>query len=165
MKEVSAGFQLYEISRRIFKAAHTESNPAHYQCRELVEPFYFTINNFSFKLNPPFWWDGASIPQFAWSIIGNPWEQDVAPGALVHDCLYATQIFPREICDEIFFQINKKNGMGWFKNHTIYRSVRMGGGSAWKEKTEKHIVKCREHLEINNNPINKIYFYKAFVEL
>jgi hypothetical protein len=89
--------------------------------------------------------DFASIPRAFWSFL-RPDGEYTYP-AIVHDWMYWTQDRPREEADEIL-----KYGMQDFDIEpatvqTIYRAVRVAGGSAWrgnaelKARGEKRILK------------------------
>lgn len=145
-------YDMYETSKRYFKNAenfmHLSDNKLQY--RKLTETFHFVINGNYFEILPGFWWDGASIPRFLWTLIGSPWEEDIAPGALIHDVLYGSQVFKRKISDEVMYHINVLNGMGKIKANSVYSGLRMGGSGAWNNKTKEIINGVRKHLKIND---------------
>lgn len=99
--------------------------------------------------------DGASIPQFLWSIFGNPFEGSVIAGGLVHDGGY------QEGCsltkwewDNILYYIIRAEGMNYIKAQCIYAGVRVGGSKFWndyrkKDKTRKenHVTVIKEKLK------------------
>ena len=94
--------------------------------------------------------DFASIPRFAWSIIGHPAGKH-GKAAVVHDWLYrypddglTIPVAPtpacvqlptrtRRRCDQIFLEAMKVLGIGWWKRSTMYCAVRVGGRGAWKK--------------------------------
>lgn len=151
-------FQNNETSQRFFRSAEKElglsENRLEY--RRLKEDFWFVINGNFFVIKAGFWWDGASIPKFLWGIIGNPWEEDIAPGALIHDALYGSQVFERVYSDHVMYTVNDINNMGGIKNHLVYRGLRMGGWAAWKQKTKEQIEGVRSHLYINGTKSTRI---------
>ena len=165
--------QNFEESRRFFPVEgsfHPEGKNLKY--RRLTRDFNFSIENIDFTIKEGFWWDGASIPQILWSILGDPWEEHVACAALVHDVLYATQIFPREYADKIFYEINALNGMGVIKNNLFYTGVRVGGKVAWDGKIIDSICGARKHLKMKlfgenyeNSIINNMFGYKQLQPL
>ena len=80
--------------------------------------------------------DFASIPRFAWPIIGHPTGK-YGKAAVIHDWLYE---FPsdgveeqrsRRRCDQIFLEGLKVLGVGWWKRSTMYSAVRVGGWVGW----------------------------------
>ncbi len=74
--------------------------------------------------------DGASIPQFAWSLIGGPLGP-YAPAAVVHDKLYKTQKRLREESDLIFYEAMQVLKVPFWKRWTMYHSVRTCGWMPW----------------------------------
>jgi len=56
--------------------------------------------------------------------------------AVVHDYLYTTQIFSREIADLNLRKLSKKEGLSKFWSNIMWLGVRIGGGSPdhWKQK-------------------------------
>lgn len=142
-------FQDYENSKRIFKKAYKHPEGKKLEFRRLSEDFSFVVDGTCFVIKKGFWWDGASIPKIFWSVIGDPWEADIAPGALIHDILYGTQYYNRKKTDQILYEVNKINGMNSVKNYAVYNGVRMGGWKAWNEKTEEVIAGNSRHLFIN----------------
>jgi len=79
-----------------------------------------------------FVFDGASIPQIAWSIIGHPLDQEYLAPAAVHDKLYRTQEFSRSKTDHIFKQAMRDKGVDWWKRTIMWSFCRMFGWIPWK---------------------------------
>lgn len=77
--------------------------------------------------------DGASIPKFAWSIIGGPLGR-YAPAAVVHDECYRRKLYPRKRCDQIFLEAMKVLRIWIIKRLMMYRAVRLFGWMAWNKK-------------------------------
>jgi len=76
--------------------------------------------------------DGASIPKFAWSIVGHPFSKKVRAGAVLHDWLYRNGVVPRGEADQIFYDALREYNMGYFKAQAFYMAVRTFGGSSYK---------------------------------
>lgn len=82
--------------------------------------------------------DLASVPQMFWPVIDPT--NDVGPGSLVHDWLYATRgvvrpwlpVISRAKADAIFYRALRANGVGWWKAQTMWSAVRVGGAKAWR---------------------------------
>jgi len=70
--------------------------------------------------------DLASIP-----VIVPKWvAQKVAnhlEAAVVHDFLYRTGAYTRELCDHIFLAAMEAAGVPWWRRQLMYRGVRLGG--------------------------------------
>jgi len=77
--------------------------------------------------------DGASIPRFAWPIIGSPLTGKYRAAAIIHDYCYFMQMFSREISDMIFLNAMKVLKVSKWKRYIIYWAVRMFGKWAWKK--------------------------------
>lgn len=81
--------------------------------------------------------DGASIPRFAWSIVGHPFSGYLA-AAVVHDYLYRKGSVPlcsRKDADKVLRDLMRTLGYGWIKARTFYFAVRVAGWRSWKKKT------------------------------
>lgn len=92
--------------------------------------------------------DFASIPRLLWNLL--PPTGSYGKAAVVHDWLYrhcgmvtiSTPLqhdvkgvtYSRAECDEIFREAMEVLGVGWFTRQTIYRAVRMFGGSSYRCK-------------------------------
>lgn len=74
--------------------------------------------------------DGASIPKFAWSIIGGPLGR-YAAAAVVHDYLYHKKIYSRSKADAIFLEAMGVLKVPWWKRRTMWLAVRMAGWIPW----------------------------------
>lgn len=79
--------------------------------------------------------DGASIPRFAWSIVGHPFDVFLEDCA-VHDYLYSPDNteFDRYEADYILKETmwNRRYKVSAFKRESLYRSVRLFGWAAFK---------------------------------
>lgn len=81
--------------------------------------------------------DGASIPQFAWSIVGHPFS-GYLEAAVVHDYLYAKQSddlkINRKQADKILRELMWNMGYSAPKVAAFYMAVRMGGWASFKRR-------------------------------
>jgi hypothetical protein len=77
--------------------------------------------------------DGASIPQFMWSIVGHPFQKNVRPAAILHDYLYRNKLFTRKRCDQIFYDAMRYETVSYFKAQSFYISVRNFGKLSYKK--------------------------------
>lgn len=108
---------------------------------------YQLMNNFSFK-----WKHGGVLKGYErdtyimrvpknylsdWGSIPRPFQgifnatNDIAPAATVHDFAYSIELFERHICDRMFYDALRTNGVGWLRAQTLYKAVRLGGFLAW----------------------------------
>ena len=92
--------------------------------------------------------DFASVPRFAWPIIGHPTGR-YGKASVVHDWLYRypksgvltvgqfDMCIPiprtRRRCDQIFLEGMQVLGISWWKRTVMYSAVRVGGGKPWKQ--------------------------------
>ncbi len=84
------------------------------------------------RIKEGFIFDFASIPKFAWGIVGSPATGLHRYGAILHDYLYYLHFFNNRLyADCVFYTFNEQEGLGKVKNKLMYQSVRTFGGSAW----------------------------------
>jgi hypothetical protein len=76
--------------------------------------------------------DGASIPRFAWRVIGHPFESEYIDVFVEHDYDYQTGRISRYEADEKMLKGLKDRGCGYLKRYTIYWAVRIFGGSYYR---------------------------------
>jgi hypothetical protein len=101
----------------------------------LTQPFMYCDNVNGYVTAPKdFDSDLASIPESVQSLVPKVGTYDAA--ALIHDWLYATMLFSKTECDNIFLRAMKDAGVSYFKRYTIYWAVRLFAGDAWED--------CRE---------------------
>lgn len=91
-----------------------------------------------------FIFDGASIPQGLWSLIGNPFDPNWIAAALCHDALYAAQLMDRHACDkELFHIMCRTSQLGADHAREFFIAVDNFGGWTWRKHTEKSILDAR----------------------
>jgi len=106
----------------------------------LLTPFEYYVgddaNNEVIFVHAGFKTDFASIPRFAWPIIGHPTGR-YGKAAVVHDYLYSdpsagvAEARSRRRCDQIFLEGMQVLGVGWLKRSVMYSAVRLFGSAAW----------------------------------
>lgn len=80
--------------------------------------------------------DGASIPRVLWSALGGPFEGDHRTPALLHDETYASQIHPRKVADQMFYEALRFYGVNPIKARTLWMAVRLFGGRPWSTRRD-----------------------------
>ena len=91
-----------------------------------------------------FVFDGASIPQWLWSVVGNPFDPNWLAAALCHDALYAAELLDRHACDkELFHVMCMTSQQGADKAREFFIAVDLFGGFTWRKHTEKSILDAR----------------------
>jgi hypothetical protein len=94
-----------------------------------------------------FVYDGASIPQFLWSLYP-PINSKYFWSSLIHDYLYTTQKYPKILADIIFFLCVKKESNSIKLALRFYFAVAFGGKRAWNENKEK--LKKKQEAVLKN---------------
>lgn len=92
---------------------------------ELMQPFEYINPPDYYKVPIGFISDGASIPRFAWTIIGAPWSGRYTKASVIHDYLCETHLIPRKKADKVFLDGMKILKVHWFKRWLMYRAVRI----------------------------------------
>lgn len=77
--------------------------------------------------------DFASIPRlpFVYRRLGNRGHK----AAVLHDWLYATNAYPRNLCDYFFYYALIESGIGYLDAKLMYTGVRLGGADAYNTYT------------------------------
>ena len=92
--------------------------------------------------------DGASIPRPLWSVIGHPFSPKLIAPAFVHDMLYCSESFERDVCDKIFYELLLEDNF-FIKSETIYLTVRTFGWiTTWRGHTEESVADARTKVRI-----------------
>ena len=114
----------------------------------LLEDVTVEVLGYSIRVKKGFDFDGASIPQSLWSVYGNPLSGKFRIAALVHDALYASEYFPRELADAIFLDLMKQHEVGYIKRQTMYYAVRSAGWYVWRGHTKKEVEKYKGFCDV-----------------
>ena len=77
--------------------------------------------------------DGATIPRFAWPIIGSPLTGKYRAAAILHDFLYYSARYSRKRCDEIFLEAMTVLKVNKVKRTIIFWAVRFGAKWSWNK--------------------------------
>jgi hypothetical protein len=75
--------------------------------------------------------DGASIPKWAWTVIGHPFKEYLE-AAVIHDYLYRNSIGTKSHADKVFLQAMKDLKVNIVKRRLMYWAVVVGGRGSWK---------------------------------
>jgi hypothetical protein len=104
---------------------------------KLTEPFEYRDNPLVITVPVGFITDGASIPRFAWGLIGSPWSGRYSRAAVVHDWGYFKQAMPRLTVDRIFLQGMRILGVPRWKRILMYAAVRAFAWKPWNDYKRK----------------------------
>ena len=74
-------------------------------------------------------WDGATIPQACWSVMGHPLEADFRWASLWHDrlCEQTDTIEQRGFADAVFLELLRQSGVGFWRRWAMWLAVRVYG--------------------------------------
>ena len=81
-------------------------------------------------------WDGASIPRWAWSIMGHPLEGDLRLPSLIHDwlCEHSATPADRMVADAISFLLLSRAGVSRWRRICLWAAVRFYALVIWRPK-------------------------------
>lgn len=123
-------------------------------CWYLEEDFYLRIGDYIYLIKKGFDFDGASIPKWAWSIIGHPLMMWILLAALFHDGMYAANLIPRDDADWLFIEIIQacdratpidsswfgsrlaQEESRWSRRNKCWSAVRVAGGGIYPKNAE-----------------------------
>lgn len=88
---------------------------------------YWTPTGTIFHVEAGFIFDGASIPDFAWSIVGHPYMPGYRRPSAVHDYLMRYQTVPSHEAHRYFYYCLLLEGVSRWRALTLYNSVRLFG--------------------------------------
>jgi len=115
---------------------------------KLLEDVIYTLpDGRRILIKKGFIFDGASIPRFFWRVIGHPLDHEFIRAVLLHDGLYAAELLAQSLSDEAFLEFMKYyDDIGWFKRNTMYKGVRIGGSTVWKNHTVESVNNARAYV-------------------
>lgn len=116
------------------------------QAYEVTEPLVWNDNLSIIQVNPKFDFDGASVPQCLWSFGFSPMTGGYQRSACLHDALYASEYFPREICDVLFLEAMESEGVGYMKRYSMYYAVRSFGWTVWKGHKNEEVNEYKKYV-------------------
>lgn len=127
------------------------------QAYEVDSPLVYERENQIIQVNPGFDFDGASIPQALWGIVGSPMTGGYQKSACLHDALYASEYFPRDECDAIFLEAMES------EMEALLRAREDANikGSSWKEKLAYSKEAISIELDRKAYKIKRSIMYKA----
>ena len=116
------------------------------QAFEVLEPLVYDNGLVIIQVNPKFDFDGASIPKALWSVIGSPMTGGYQRAGCLHDALYASEYFPREVCDALFLEAMKSDGVGYVRRYAMYNAVRAFGWMVWRNHKQEEVNAYRKYV-------------------
>lgn len=122
-----------------------------YQAYEVTKPLVWEDGEVIIQVNPGFDFDGASIPRALWSVVGSPMTDGYQRAGCLHDALYASEYFPREVCDMLFLKAMESDGVGYLKRRAMYRAVRAFGWTVWKGHKSEEVNAYKKFITVISN--------------
>ena len=126
-------FMFERIAARRYRLTREFSYQYKPGCFILIEPGFIT--------------DFASVPRVFWWAYP-PDGGKYTKSAVIHDAIYAAELFPRDACDSLFLEAMINEGCGWFDRNTIYGAVRSFGWITWNGHTSESRRKARKFVSI-----------------
>ncbi len=101
----------------------------------LLEPLEINWNGRGLIVPAGFKSDGASVPEFLWSTVSPAIDPRTVRGAVAHDYVYRhhPEGWTRADADNMFYDLIREDGLGWWRAQKCYWGVRLFGGKAWEE--------------------------------
>ena len=105
----------------------------------LQEPLEFIWNGHIVYVPAGFESDGVSTPRCLWSSISPAIHPQTLRAGIAHDYIYRTQPddWTRKDADEMFYDLCRADGLGWWRAQKAYWGLRMFGGVAWRENANR----------------------------
>lgn len=132
----------YSYDRKQYHSPHRLSDPLSGEFVDLWETHetfdMYTPEDEHIHIPSGFQYDKGSVPRWAWKLIPRDDRKGIIP-FLVHDFLYEKQSIGgqpilRKYADQIFYDLLRQEGMGWFRAKMAYRAVRLGGWAYWNKR-------------------------------
>ena len=120
------------------------------QAYEVTKPLVWEDSELVIQVNPGFDFDGASVPRALWSVVGSPMTDGYQRAACLHDALYACEYFPRDVCDTLFLEAMKSDGVGYARRYAMYWAVRGAGWTVWNKHKQEDINEYRKFITCIN---------------
>lgn len=112
----------------------------------LIAPLEYENKQIKITIYQSFEFDGASIPESLWTIIGCPFGGLYTKASCLHDALYASHVFDKKTSDKLFHEAMIASGVKEQTAKQMYLAVRAFGDQAYNEKYE--IQKNRNLIEV-----------------
>lgn len=115
---------------------------------ELTEPLIYESDIVGPIIVPAgFVFDKNSVPfGFRWLFPVAGRKSDYA--ATLHDWLYATELYPREVADCIYLEAMELADVSFLRAKSKYYAVKIGGGFVWSDHTKSSISAARDLIDL-----------------
>lgn len=109
----------------------TSPVPGRPRLYRLREALHVPVGPFLVVVPAGFLTDGATIPRFAWPLVGHPMHGPYQAAAVCHDHFYTTQELSRLVADALFCEILRQYGVSRRRARLMYGAVRLAGWLPW----------------------------------
>ncbi len=118
-------------------------------------------------LVPPGWeTDYGSVPRIFWNIV--PPLGRYSAAYVLHDYLYESEAFDRDVCDWLLLLALQDLGASWLERNTIYSAVREFGWIVWAGHDPAHVRSAKQLARVaqlkimsKNNPYDLEFNYET----
>ncbi len=100
------------------------------------------------RIKSGYQFDGASIPRFLWRLCGHPFQSPRDAAALLHDWLYSSKWFTRDIADTIYREAQVFMGISKWKAWVEYAALRVFGDAAWNGNGNDKMLNAEKYGSI-----------------
>ena len=115
---------------------------------EVIRDISITYKRTKITVPKFFQYDGASIPPFAWQLIGTPFNPQFMIAAVFHDWLYHTHQFDRETSATIFYELLIRDKVRKTKAVIMHNFVKQFGEWYWENDKDDRAYLKRLRLRI-----------------
>lgn len=96
---------------------------------QLAEDFIVRVVDHTIVAPAGFVSDLESVPRLP--VIYTLFKNRAPKSAVLHDWLYHQRTFSRSVCDDVFLDAMRVEGVAWWVRRSMYLGVRIGGGAAY----------------------------------
>jgi hypothetical protein len=89
----------------------------------LLNELIWHKEGWKFRVPAGFVYDGASIPDFAWSIVGHPFMRGYRRPAALHDWMCREKLWPSHIVHDMFYDCLRAEGVSWWRAKLMHYAV------------------------------------------
>lgn len=90
---------------------------------KLLDDLIWEDNGWKYRVPAGFIYDGASIPDFAWSVVGHPFMRGYRRPAALHDFLCREKLYPHQMVHDMFYDCLRAEGVTWWRAKLMHYAV------------------------------------------
>lgn len=116
----------------------------------LTKDLVWSSKDLKITVKTGFDFDGASIPRSLWGLIGSPMSGRYVRAACLHDLLYSIEYKnDRKLCDDLFLEAMKADGVSYTQRYAIYWAVRSAGWVVWSGHNKEEVKENLQFFSTN----------------